>query len=490
MSTRQHAATISPLTSDWNTARYSEKGWPQFLDAITINGLRGWKGETIEFRFPVTAIAGENGAGKSTILKAAAAAYGAQSGPGKLRVFYPDDFFPNTPWEQVEGVSFVYQFHTGATANTLNLRKRTKRWRGMPERAGRPVFFLDISRTQPIDTLIGYGKIAKQSTFSGDETEFPDADRKMLARIMNKSYTAGRMAKYEQKQIGILSTLEGEYSNFHQGAGEDATTDLVALLRGAPRNSLVIIDEVDSSLHPRAQRRLMAELFAISRSQRIQFILSTHSPYVLEQLPTEARVYVQSRKGAREIIYGVTPDFAMSLMDDQEHTELTVYCEDVEAAVLTDALISHEIPEIRRRISITPVGPAATVRTLGELAAKNKLPGISIAVLDGDQSPGSGCAVLPGGEAPEKVIFRDATDEYWDLVAQRMGVRVGDLLDAVEDAVRIENHHAWTRRVAESLGPRVRASRVWEDFASVWAQTVVSSEERKDFVEKFSTLLS
>ncbi|MCJ0875855.1 ATP-dependent endonuclease [Streptomyces sp. AP-93] len=491
MSSNRVPITASPLTSDWNTVRYSDRGWPQFLDSITISGLRGWRGETVEFRFPVTAIAGENGAGKSTVLKAAAAAYGASGVTDKMRVFYPDDFFPNTPWEQVEKVNLVYQFHQGVSSYTLSLRKPSKRWRGMPERAGRSVFFLDISRTQPIDTLIGYGKIAKQSTFRGDETEFPDADRNMLARIMNKSYVAGRMAKYEQKQIGILSTPEGEYSNFHQGAGEDTTTDLVTLLRAAPRNSLVVIDEIESSLHPRAQRRLMAELFSIAHSQRIQFILSTHSPYILEQLPTEARIYIQlERGGMRDVIYGVTPEFAMSLMDDVDHTELTLYCEDKEAAVMVEALISYERPDLRRRITITPVGPASTVKTLGRLAQDNKLPGRSVAVLDADQGEAVGCIRLPGTIAPEREVFQNPDEDYWDAVAQRLGVRAGDLLDAVEDAKHLENHHAWSRRVAENLGPRVRTDRVWEDAVSVWAQSVVGESERAEFAEKISDLLS
>ncbi|WP_162911700.1 ATP-dependent nuclease [Streptomyces koyangensis] len=273
------------MTNEWNTARNTSKGWPLFLDAVQIEGLRGWNGESIEFRFPVVAIAGENSAGKSTILKAAAAAYTAEQSGGYT--FYPDDFFPNTPWETVQGVTLTYQIRRGSKIDTQTLRKLTSRWRGMPDRFTRPLFFLDISRTQPVNTQIGYGKAATKANFTAAVTPFSDADRTLLSRIMNRPYTASGMATYQNKQIGVLNTGAGEYSNFHQGAGEDATADLVDLLRAAPDRSLIIIDEVEASLHPRAQRRLMAELFQIAEKRRMQFILSTHSATIMEQLPTE-----------------------------------------------------------------------------------------------------------------------------------------------------------------------------------------------------------
>ncbi len=479
---RQPLPTLSSLTHEWNTARTAAKGWAQFLDSVQITGMRGWDGETVEFRFPVVAIAGENGAGKSTVLKAAAAAYVAQQQSGLT--FNPDDFFPNTPWETVKGVTLRYQLRRGEQIETTTMTKPTSRWRGMPRRVHRPLFFLDISRTQPINTLIGYGKIAKQSNFAGDLTPASEADRALLSRIMNKTYTASSMATYQNKQIGVLSTGVGAYSNFHQGAGEDATADLVALLRGAPRNSLVIIDEVEASLHPRAQRRLMAELFEIAKDSRMQFILSTHSPTILEQLPTEARVYVQTQRGGgRNIMYGVTAQFAMSLMDDSEYPELVLFCEDTQASTLIDALITEEAPEISKRVEVLPAGAASTVVMLGGLADKNLLPAACLSVLDADQQASAGCITLPGTAAPEPEVFGALDEPAWEKVAARLGVRVGDLLEAVDDARQIGNHHAWTRRVAEHLGPRVRVDRVWENIAAVWAQEVVDPVQRANFVE-------
>ncbi|MET7549192.1 AAA family ATPase [Streptomyces sp. NPDC005500] len=481
--------TLGSLTHEWNTARNTSKGWPLFLESVQIDGLRGWSGESVEFRFPVVAIAGENGAGKSTVLKVAAAAYTAEQVSG--HTFYPDDFFPNTPWETVEGVTLTYLIRRGNKIDTQTLRKLTSRWRGMPNRFARALHFLEISRTQPVNTQIGYGKAATQANFTAAVTPFNDADRALLSRIMNKPYTSSGMATYQNKQVGVLNVGAGEYSNFHQGAGEDATADLVDLLRTAPDRSLIIIDEVEASLHPRAQRRLMAELFDIAEKRKMQFILSTHSATIMEQLPTEARVYIQThRGGGRDVLYGVTAKFAMSLMDDVEHPELVLFCEDEYAAILIDALMNHEDPDLSRRIEILPAGAASTVTTLGALAAAGRLPGASLGVLDADQRDQVGCVRLPGSQAPEKEVFDALDDPAWEKVAQRLDVRAGELLQAVDDARQIDNHHAWTRRVAEHLGPRVRTDRVWEAIAAVWAKDSVNPEERATFVNALQRQLA
>jgi len=51
--------------------RWSQNPWPQHLEWIEIDGLRGWGGQRIDFAFPIVAVVGENGAGKSTIIQAA-----------------------------------------------------------------------------------------------------------------------------------------------------------------------------------------------------------------------------------------------------------------------------------------------------------------------------------------------------------------------------------------------------------------------------------
>jgi len=483
------------LESDWNTERHAATGWPQFLSSVRITGLRGWYGEIVEFRFPVVAIAGENGSGKSTALKVAAAAYRNAPPTETLlsKTFNPEDFFPDTQWEAVEGVTLEYQAQLGTTTSTYTVKKPTSRWRGLPDRPQRRLFFLDISRTQPIDTLIGYGKIAKETSFGDVDVDLDEPNRLRLSRILKRAYTSGKMVVAGQKQVGVVEYDGVTYSNFHQGAGEDSTADLVALLQQAPSHSLIVIDEIEASLHPRAQRRLINEIFTLAREKKLQFILSTHSPFVLEQLPEQARVYVQAGAGNdRSVLYGISHQYALSMMDDEEHPDITAYCEDEDqtSAHLIFSLLAVEDAAFARQVKVIPVGPASVVKTLGALAAADRLPSVGLGVLDADEAASAGCVRLPGAEAPEREVFSSLDEGDFAALAPHLNTTPAGLREAITDAMSLANHHEWTKHIAAALGGTVTPRKVWEEAAEHWARVLVDPAERAAFAQSFRDRLS
>lgn len=484
------APTEPKLTSQWDVRGHQNNGWPQFLHSVSISGLRGWRGETVEFRYPVVAIAGANGSGKSTILKAAASAYEAPLG-GESITYSPDDFFPNTPWEDVARVSLTFSIRQGHEPTIVSLRKPTSRWRGFSERKKRQSFFLDVSRIQPANTQIGYGKSAQKLINAGDREVLTPEQTKQLSRTIGRAYETAEMATNDNKQIGIVAQNGQTYSNFHQGAGEDSALDLLYLLGKAPAGSLILIDEIEAALHPKAQRGLVNELLRIATEKHLQVIVTTHSPYILEQLPTRARIYIATdRNGDRDVVYGVSTEFAMGLMDDEHHTELDLYCEDEAASVITDHLVRLAAAEAGNRVRITSVGPADVVKTLGRIASEGKFTRPGIGVLDGDQEISAGCVVLPGEKAPEKELFHALNDQHWSAVAERLGYSPGSVLDARDSAMRIENHHAWTETMARTLGGLTRGSVVWEAVVSVWVRDIVGQTEAREWFEPIENALA
>ena len=102
------------LESKWK----SGQGWPKRLEWIEIEGIRGWIGQRVEFQFPMIAIVGENGVGKSTVLQAVAASYRGES----ERQHFASDFFPDTPWERVEEASIKASIREGPTSGSTITR--------------------------------------------------------------------------------------------------------------------------------------------------------------------------------------------------------------------------------------------------------------------------------------------------------------------------------------------------------------------------------
>lgn len=217
-----------------------------------------------------------------------------------------------------------------------------------------------------------------------------------LGRTLGRTYAEASFDRYGDKQVSVLTINGIRYSISHQGAGEDSVLDLLALVAEAPAKSLVIIDEVEASLHPQAQRGLVTELLRLAHDKRLQIIMSTHSPYILEQLPNLARVVVSvDRHAKRNILYGVSTNSALNLMDDERHEELDVYCEDDESAYLIERLVAIGAPMMMTRTRITAVGPANTVMTLGAIANKRRLARPAVCVVDAEQNASDDYLLLP-----------------------------------------------------------------------------------------------
>ncbi|AGY57510.1 ATP-dependent nuclease [Gloeobacter kilaueensis] len=454
--------------------------WPKFLESVSISGLRGWSGQTVKFNFPVCAVVGENGTGKSTFLKAAACAYEVERG----KPLFPSDFFINTHWDRISGVRLSYSIRQGTSTSLYEIRKPTKRWIVPKERARRNILFYDISRTLPLDASAGYAKIARLAVNEISSKVLTQDGKDQLSFILGRNYIQARFVTSDvdhRREIGLLERDFGEISQFHQGAGEDATLDLMSSLQAIPDTSLLLIDEVEASLHPKAQRRLVRFLLKLSRQKRVQIIMSTHSPYVLQELPVEARILLLPGRESTNIVYGASAEFALSHLDENVHPEMLVFVEDREAQILLREILASDPQgiELLNRLAFVPVGPANVVSIMGDLSESNRLPYKSVAVLDGDQT-NPNCMSLPGSDSPERVVFSDLKSKGWPCLPSRLGIGAGTLLTQIEEVMLEPQPHKWTTMI----GDRVHKSSisVWEIMANQWCQSCLKTEDKNVLV--------
>jgi predicted ATPase len=459
------------LESRWK----SGQGWPKRLEWLEIDGLRGWVGQRVEFQFPIVALVGENGAGKSTVLQAAASVY--RSVP--MTTWYASDFFPDTPWEQVEAATIRASTREGSASGSVvtSVRKPTERWRGNDERRERIVEYIDLRRIQPIVARTGYARMAKREVRETGFEPFETETVQRLSGIMGTHFDLAKLSKTEvdeTRTVPVLSKDGKWYSGFHAGAGETTMAEL--LQRKIQKYSIVLIDEVETSLHPRTQRRLVRDLATLCRNLELQCILTTHSPYILDELPPEARIYLMESDTQKRIILGVSPAFAMTKMDDAAYPEADVFVEDDRAATLVNEIVAlSRQRDLILRYQTVPYGTANVGRALGTMAKEKRFPRPSIVFLDGDQVTSDGCLVLPGGDAPERVVFEGLSAKGVDGIASRISRSASDVADACSAAMLLSDHHEWVRFAADRLA--IAGNVLWQCACAEWCLRCLPESE-------------
>lgn len=482
---RELSREIRLLKNKWQSG-----GWPKRLESMEITGIRGWQGERIDFPFPIVAICGENGSGKSTILQAAAASYNPPQATVERTKYFASDFFPDTAWEQLQDATIKVTVREGNHSYVTSVRKPTTRWRGNPERKERTVIHVDLSRTQPVAARVGYQGIAKHGVQEVGATTFDASMNSRLSNIMGRMYTKVKLALTDadsNRRVPVLSLGDETISGFHQGAGELTMIEFLGF--DPPKYSLVLVDEIETSLHPRAQRRLIRDLAELCREREIQVILTTHSPYILEEVPQEARAYIFQSGGQRRIVMGVSPHFAMTLMDEELHPDRDIYVEDERAERMLREILVQHIPEAVNRCQFISYGGAGVGYALGQMAAKGRFPRPSLVFVDGDQEAREGCIQLPGGDAPERVVFGGLKDlqPSWGRLYDRINRRYVDVADACGRVMLDPNHHAWIKEAADRL---VHSGDVlWSLMCSEWATACLTAEDAAPIVRAFRELL-
>ena len=430
------------------------------LAEVRIRNLRGIRDLRVPFDYPVCVLAGPNGCGKSTVLFACACAYRV---PGRgPRAFVPSTLFPNfVNREQPEfsdatlrtEIEFHY-LHHGERVSML--WRRGKSWgRSYLGRKGgiqpeRDVYLRTLANlTNPSEVRSILQLARKQFQTNTLSTEMLIFAHRILPwRYHNLSVLRGRSANDL-----LFATLDDAantgYSEFHMSSGERTILRIskdISLLH----NGLVLIDEVDTGLHPYTQQQTMLELQRSALRNNLQIIVASHSPVILDSVPPRARIFLERDETAGQVRRApLYRDIFQKALYGQSRDQLSVLCEDeVAEGVIRGVLdvlnvklgLRHEDVIIGRDTGRNEF--AGHVRTLGKFGKLKDF----ILVLDGDSrslertlqaiAEEYGHHVqplfLPGDAAPEQWIW-DTIGQRRDDYASRLGLTVSDLERAMHD---------------------------------------------------------
>lgn len=444
------------LLKRWQNGKYP---YPT-LRGISIQGdpgLRGIKDLEVEFRYPLTVVCGKNGSGKTTILDLAALGFHFdQKVPGFRPEYYYtfSRFFYKGPGDpDITGVKIRWDYDGN---KSLPIEKESVKWMHYERRPRRPVYHLDILRPAIAHPA---ARSHFKAAYQIDERRvLNEKFRRIYSEVMGRQYESAEVmqsARYSVRQCNFGNT----YSSFNMGAGEDSILDILDVLQKCPDGSLLVIEEIETGIHPEALVRLAQNMLKITDEKSLQVIVSTHSSFFIDNVPREARLYVERADSQHKILYGPTTRFVVGLMAGRPDPELHVYCEDS----FSKLLIEHALPfELRRRIRIVPFGSKDELPKIaaihiksglgqrillawdGDVTLKNIIEGLKREKLwndHGEHTPVDWIK-MPSGEAPEEWALKTMDcQEGYEILAKEFNMGVHQAAKMVQELKIIPDPH-------------------------------------------------
>ena len=447
------------LQKVWNALRASKGHREEALTAVRIRKLRGIWDIRFPLEYPVSVLAGPNGCGKSTVLFACACAYRVPG--GSPRDFTPGALFPNFTSRQPaissdapQQTELEFQYLHEGDDVAMTWRRRRSWTRSFPSRnrgvqpQGEVYLRTLANLTNPseVRSVLQLGrKQVETETLSPELLIF--AHRILPWRYQELALISGPTSNLLFAEVEGLG--DTGYSEFHMSSGERSILRISKEISRL-QNALVLIDEIDTGLHPYTQQHAMLELQRSALRQGLQIIVASHSPVVLDSVPPEARIFLdrddETGQVRRAPLYR---DIFQKALYGESRDRLSILCEDEVAEGLIRGVLDVLNVELGLRHEDVIIGKntgrgefPGHVRTLGKF---DKLADF-IFVLDGDsramenklKAVGTeyGHAVqplfLPGERSPEQWLWdavRGETAAYEALLGRAAADLERSMLD-------------------------------------------------------------
>jgi hypothetical protein len=201
----------------------------KYLPKLVLKHIRGFNNEPVSFDFPVTAIIGPNGGGKTTILGAAGCAY---------RTVPPKRFFSKSGIFDQTMAEWAIEYELVDREQNKDIIRRTASFRNLRwnrEALDREVLIFGVSRTVPANERSELLRCAS-STFKVPDSSIAEIEEpvcKAVSGILGKDITGFKRLAIDPTGRILLTgkTANGHgYSEFHFGAGESSVIRMVSQL--------------------------------------------------------------------------------------------------------------------------------------------------------------------------------------------------------------------------------------------------------------------
>lgn len=436
----------------------------------------------IDFNEGVNAISGTNGTCKTTLLHIVSNAFQAMKSndpqvqnPSSLRRINCLNSQVNTKMEKLakgdreyndpapnfkggnlfevvyfDDTKLSFRKHNSRTANRYAIKPYYKKDSG-DKLPSMPVVYLGLARLLPWGEYQGEGSSNKSSvkTDSAFYEELSELYQKVTG-IHASSFSSQSMGSVKKRQE-FDTDVEGVDSNTVSSGEDNVAIILTALLslkafyqtlnkdaQAQKVCSLLLIDELDATLHPSLQYALLDEMKNFSLKYHIQIIFTTHSITLLNVMLKKKLNVIYLKDNGNVVKPMLDPDplkiemhlRGITKSDLMADKVIPAFSEDAEARLFINLLLDwlgdsrNGFKDLARNVHFvdTAIG-AEQLENLFKDSAIRQSSMASICILDGDHDSNlsHNIVALPGGKSPEWVAFDyackladDGQNPFWD----------------------------------------------------------------------------
>lgn len=377
-----------------------------------------------------------------------------------------------------------------------------------------PVIYLSLLRLFPI----GEDKEiyeTKKISLTIEERDFLNRWHKNILIIPDLKIE--NINHLESKQKNTLGITSDYYDWATNSAGQDNLGKILLAVLSFKRlkekypdeykSGLLVIDEIDATLYPASQIKLLEFLRKMSSKYNIQIIFTSHSLMLIEEMSKLASnenfkkqikvIYLKKRDKTIQVVESpswnyINNDLKVILSEDGKPPKINVFTEDEEGEIFLKGLIKSKKSglsfvkctmghtnyiELARKKVLGFTFPHSIICLDGDVS-KNKIKGFkNIILLPGNDSPEKIFANMLFGELEASSIWNELTEGYNKQVCFR---------DYNYEDIMIDREKAkkWFRGQKQFWGGGNSCSRI----INIWIKK--NKEEYDDFIQYFNTFVS
>lgn len=442
------------------------------IKKVSVKQFRGFHNQKFRLGNQITAIAGQNGTQKSTLLGMITQTFtiGRNKSPmygekplcgGSYKSAFQDKFRLSPNFDKPKEHEWTLSFDNNIPDFTVESIKRSKNgnirfWKKGSRKEGDgyiqyPTIFLSLKRVLPLAEA--GNKLKEMEALSQEEVEEFTRLHDLIMITQSEIEKVTILNTVNKQTVGINTKT---YDWNENSVGQDNLSKILLALFSFKRlkekykndyqGGILAIDELDATMYPASQTQLLQTLRKYSSKYNIQIVFTTHSMSLLESVDdmrrqslnndstkVDIRIVYLSKVDGKVIINDEATFYNMTLnlkviQNQMKKKKITVYTEDKENKILARYLLQ----QYKSELNFINVDFSCS-HLIGFV--QKKVPAFiepqAIVILDGDVrknhenmnkiSNAKNVLILPTNMSPEQLVASylnglSEADELWESI--------------------------------------------------------------------------